>query len=703
MSLAPAPAPLLRQALALHQSMRAISLSVTHAITAAMALMLMVAGVLGVVVVPSRALAQHDVSATTTPPPPAGPGSLTVEVVHPTDMGETVGLSIALYALTPDGMPGFKGGETGADGRFTFEGISNDPGIIYLVGARYKEIPFGERITFVEGDTEARIEVQISAPTDRVEKVRVGELRARIDWMGDRLVVREILKVENESGSVIQLTPASNARAIFERPLPESARDYLGGGGAGEEGFTFDGNTMRFAGPLYPGEQSIEYQYSIPLPNIKDTKDAKTEGAEGSKAAKASLSLPIELRERAERVVIVAGTEGLTVAGEGLVVSRELRSDSGSRLASWAGGALLSGRTLLLELGLPESRFDPSLIAISRGDVWLEVDDTRLTATVDLQIKVEPGAPVSGTPDAPLMRIYLPTGASLNGVAPEAEAFGLEPRADGGFDVIGPIGPGETNLGYSYQMAGRPEGLDLDLRFPLEVATLNVLIADTGIALHSSRLHRLRPFRNGTRNYLHREAFNVTPDEIVDLSLDPLSATDLPRTATLALTLAGVAGTALFLMTPLRSASRIEETIEPVRAQREADQEAIYAAIADLEHDFDTGKLEEGDYQLMRDELRAEAIALLRTERASGQVASASAASATPTPHAHAASPSAGYGASAASASLASTAVGAVGASQSGAEAPAIGKFCPHCGERLSESWRFCSHCGEALPSSANG
>ncbi|MFK7898392.1 MAG: zinc-ribbon domain-containing protein [Myxococcota bacterium] len=624
----------------------------------------------------SVALAQHDAGGSTAPPPPAGPGSLTVAIVHPTDIGETAGLSIALYALTPDGMPGFKGGETGPDGTFTFEGISNDPGIIYLVGARYQEIPFGERITFAPDETNARVEVEISAPTDRVEKIRVGELRARIDWMGDRLVVREILSVENESGSVIQLKPSSRAKAIVERPLPEAARDYLGGGGAGEEGFTFEGNTMRFAGPLYPGDQSLEYQYSLPLPKGDDV-DAKT------------LSLPLKLRERAERVVVVAGTEGLTVEGKGLVASRELLSDSGNPLSSWAGGALRPGKTLVLNLGLPESRLDASLISMPRADIWLEVDDTRMTATVDLQMKVEPGAPVSGTPDAPLMRIVLPKGATLNGVAPEAEGFGLEPRADGGFDVIGPIGPGESNLGYSYQMAGRAEGLDLDLRFPIEVTTLNVLIADTGLALDSGRLHRRRPFRNGTRNYLHREAFNVAPDEVVDLSIDPLTATDLPRSATLAFTLSGVAAAALFLMTPLRAAARREQAIDPEQAQRALEQDAIYASIADLEHDFETGKLEEADYTQMREELRGEAIALLRRERASGGPASQVAAS------------GAGEGQATSSGSATSSSDAHAATSK-----PSIGKFCPHCGGQLSEAWRFCSHCGEALASdadSANG
>ncbi|MEZ4292562.1 MAG: hypothetical protein R3E53_19310 [Myxococcota bacterium] len=75
-----------------------------------------------------------------------------------------------------------------------------------------------------------------------------------------------------------------------------------------------------------------------------------------------------------------------------------------------------------MALTLPEGRFDPSLVRIPRGDVWLELDDTRLTATVDLNLQSRTGRPSRARPTRRCCTSGLPRGATLNGVAPEAEA-----------------------------------------------------------------------------------------------------------------------------------------------------------------------------------------------------------------------------------------------------------------------------------------
>ncbi|MEM9177711.1 MAG: zinc ribbon domain-containing protein [Myxococcota bacterium] len=288
---------------------------------------------------------------------------------------------------------------------------------------------------------------------------------------------------------------------------------------------------------------------------------------------------------------------------------------------------------------------------------------------------------MSGTPSAPLLHVSIPSGATLEGVAQEAEAFGLVPSDDGGFDVIGPIGPGEHSIAFKYRMPSRPDGVDLDLRFPREVQTLNVLVADTGLALESSRLHRRRPFRNRTRNYLHREAYNVGMHETVDLRLAPLRGGHLPQEATLALTILGVAGAAWFMISPLRRSQREAARVDPTLARIREEREGVYADIADLDHDFETGKLEAADYEAMRGDLRGQAIELLREERAHAEPAeetapeTASAAPPRPEPDARATS------------------------------APiATGAFCPSCGGRVDVKWKFCSHCGESLtPAAADG
>ncbi len=617
------------------------------------------------------ARAQHSGATGTAPPPPAGDGRIAVRIVNPDDAKDVAGLEIALYSLGSDGQPGFTSGKTDAEGRVSFPGVSNDPGIVYLIGARYREIPFGERVTFEANATEAAVEIAVSEPTDRTEGVRVEELRVRLDWMGDRVLVREILRLVNPGKRVIQLGKADGAKgaAIVRRRLSSTARDFKAGTTSIADGLTLEDGVVRYVGPLYPGDQGIEYQYSLPSP---------------PKAER--LRVPVELDLAAARVVAVAGTSGMAISGPDFVASSEVSSDSGKPLAAWARGALGAHARSYLEATLPETRLDPSLVEIPRADVWLDLDDTRLTATVDIQVEVAPGAPVAGTLVAPLLSVTLPEGASLTGVAPEAEALGLVPRENGGFDVIGPVGEGVTSLGYAYRLDAKPAGLALDLRFSRNVATLNVLVADTGLALDSSRLHRLRPFRSGTRNYLHREAFNVTPDEAVDLRLEPLRAHGVPQKAGMALMFVSIAGAAAFLMAPLRKgAARAAVTGESALTRLRAEREAAYAAIHDVEHDFETGKLDGADYTAMRDALRTRAIELLGAERAEESATAAGNVAAT----ASATSPA--LAASAAS-NTAATATANTTASAGSGE-----RFCPSCGTPRDPAWRFCASCGAAL------
>lgn len=610
----------------------------------------------------TTAFAQHGSDVGQAPPPPPGPGTLVVELVTEEPDLSVADRDLALYALDPNGMPGLANAVTDADGRHAFANISNDPGIVYLVGARIGDIPFGERVTFVAGETEAAVAIRVSSPTTEVRSVTVDELRARIDWMGDRVVVTEILKLTNGGSRVIQLPADGSAGALFDRRMPAGAVDFdAGPNSIGDELVIREGR-IRFFGPLYPGEQRVEYQWSLPL--------------EGSDR---EADFEIAARDAVGRVVVIAGTAGVTVEGDGLVPSKTLADDDAQPLASWAREGLRAGEPLEVAFTLPESRSAPGAVTLPRADVWVDFDDTRLEANVDLSLLISPGAPVTGTPDAPLLQVSIPRGAALEGVSPDAEAFGLVPTEDGGFDVIGPIGPGEHSLGFMYRMPTRPDGVTVDMRFPREVQTLNVLVADTGLALDSDRLHRRRPFRNRTRNYLHREAYNVGMHETVDLRLEPLRGAGLPQQATLALTLLGAGGAAWFMISPLRRSQRRKSDVDPELARLREEREGVYTDIADLDHDFETGKLDESDYTAMREALRARAIELLRAERAYG------------------AEPVAEPETRPAATDRTEAAPVPSSTSTEAATHVATGAFCPSCGGHLDPAWRFCSHCGAEL------
>jgi hypothetical protein len=215
------------------------------------------------------ALAQHPGATGTAPPPPPGDGVLSVQIradaATGVDAAATRGISIALYALGPDGNPGFASSETDAQGSTVFRGISANPEIVYLVGAEFQGIPFGERITFPAGQSNARVEIEVSSPTDRVAGIEIEELRMRIDWMGDRIVVQEILRLVNPGQRVVLLPEQDTNRAIVLRTLPEDAADFSAGATSIGDGLGVEDGRVRFFGPLYPGEQRVEYRYSLPM------------------------------------------------------------------------------------------------------------------------------------------------------------------------------------------------------------------------------------------------------------------------------------------------------------------------------------------------------------------------------------------------------------------------------------------------------
>lgn len=605
----------------------------------------------------SAAWAQHDGPVGQAPAPAPGPGALTVAIVSDEADLDLGGLPLALYALSPDGTPGLANAETDAQGQHVFSDLANDPSIVYLVGVQHQGIPFGERITFAAGETAARIEVRVSTPTAQVSGVRIDEARLRIDWMGDRLLVTEILRFTSAGPRVIRLSPDAAGKALFSRTLPTGATDFNTGPTSIGDELRLEGDRVRFYGPLYPGDQRVEYQWSWPLDR---------------EATDAAISFQVD--DPVARVITIAGTAGLEIEGPELVPSRALTDDDQSRLSSWTRGGLAAEETLPLRFSLPENRRDPIAVRLPRADVRLDLDDTRLEANVDLQLLVSPGAPVSGTADAPLLQVRLPAGASLEGVAEDAQSMGLVPTSDGGFDVIGPIGPGEHALRYAYRMPSQPSGVEIGMRFPRAVETLNVLVADNQVALDSRRLHRRRPFRDRTRNYLHRQAYNVSMTETVDLRLEPLRASGLAPTTARALVGIGAVVAVLFLVAPLRKSARKQRTADPELLRLREEREGVYSDIADLEHDFETGKLDEADYESMRATLRARAIATLREEQALD-------------PDAAVAAPdSVG----------ADSPEGAETAPPSNPSAE-TGPFCPSCGERVDPRWRFCSHCGGPL------
>ena len=123
--------------------------------------------------------------------------------------------------------------------------------------------------------------------------------------------------------------------------------------------------------------------------------------------------------------------------------------------------------------------------------------------------------------------------------------------------------------------------------------------------------------RTSDRNYLHLEGFEISAGDSVQLWLRPLEARQpLPKLATTGLAVAVAALAIGYLIAPLRRSATEATAVAPVASGAAEERESILDAIRDLDEDFEMGKLEEPDYRKMRLALRAEAVNLLRLERA---------------------------------------------------------------------------------------
>lgn len=579
---------------------------------------------------------------------PAGHGRVIGTLAHPDGPATAAGADVILYSVRADSAPGIRRTVADAEGRFAFEGISTDSDVTYLLGARYDGVPFvGRRIDFAAGQTEQQVDVPVAERTRDPRGVRVTETSLRIERIGSELVVNEVHRFTNPGGRVIFADPeerAAGATPAFRARLPAGFTRFALPYAVVPEGVVRDGRDVRFFGPLYPGEQELAFTWALPAP------DRATE-------------LRLQLPSGADQLTVLVrpGVE-LTSASLSEPEDTEIQ---GVPYRMLQGGPLAAGSQVRLQLRVPAARTDPDALRVSHARTFLEADDAAVQVNEEIYLEVSGDAPVVGTPERPLLRVPLPPdGSDLRFGADFLHGTTSE---DGHLVVRGPVPPGSSRIDLSYRLpvAQADGSARFVRRFAADVPVYSVYVADTGLAVHSPRLHRRRPVRtSGERTYLHFEAFRVASGETVEMSLVPLAALPSPhRGVRVAVVIGAALLAALFLAAPLlRRDTRLVSSIAPGESARR-EREALYESIRDLDHDFETGKISPDDHAQMRGDLRHRAVALLQAEReAEPQTPQAS-------PHA--------------------------------AETqPARAKdTCPACHAPVGSEARFCAQCGRSLAS----
>jgi hypothetical protein len=584
--------------------------------------------------------------------PDVQPGAAAIygQLRHPAGPSKTEGSAVILYSLAADGSPGVRTTAADGNGRFAFEALSGAAGITYLVGASYQSIPYGKRMAFEPGQTELTLVLEVDDPVSDKSRINVGDSSLRLEWNGASLGIEELHQLSNSGEAVVFVPPEMREATgpMFRARLPKGATQVDTSLIGIAEGYVVEDEELKFYGPVYAGGLELRFRYSVPTQREENT------------AGKDEMSLIWQLDSGSTRATLLYPATGPQLSVAGLSRGEDVVFEERLYHSILAGKAE-PGTAIQASIALPAMSDDRSAISIPRTDYWLDADDTFLQVNVEINLVIAPGAQLAGTREDPLLTFELPDGSEFLGYAQQAQSIGLFRTADGDLGITGPLSPGNVNISFRYRMAVANEKPEIKLHFPMAVDVLNVLIADTGVAIETDRLHRRRPFRQGPRIYLHREAFSVEPGEVISIGLGLLDSGSLGRTSNLFATSLFAGLGAWFIVAPLvrvRRTSVVEFEQSRIRNEREL----VYHAIRDLEHDYETSKIEEAEYTTMRAELRDRGIALLKAARDF------------PEPVVETNEPAA---------------------------AP-VAAFCVACGTQLDAAWQFCAKCGAPTGTDTN-
>jgi hypothetical protein len=565
------------------------------------------------------------------PDVPAGDAAVIGRLSHAPGPNAVAETDVLLYAMSPDGSGGLRRGRTNEKGEFRFDGVSNAPDLVYLVGTRRGEVPFGTRFQFRAGEREHHVQLAVSDPVSDASRTAATGLEIRVDrgCTHLRIAHRHTIRTVGDRAVFVPASERATAKPIFEVELPAEAEGFEAV--AGGEGLVLDGRRVRFWGPAYPeGEQTIEFGYGMPL---------------------ATTSFAVGFPSAAPAPTVLAPQGVVAVSSDALRAAPDRTVDE-QRYAALRGAPIAVGGSLALAVAGSAPEVTP--VKTPRALLQLELDDAALEVEQHVEVVADgEGAPLT-SPATPLLCIPLPENASELRFSSDTLAAGLRRDPSGDLAIHGPLPRGTTQLAMSYRLPATSAGASLAQRFDRALPLLSVLVADNGVVVETTRLHRRQSARFDERTFLHLEAFAVEPGEEIDLGLHrtpPAAAGSRAAPASFAL-FAGLAAFG-FLLHPLRGRPGGAATA-PEADVTSLERIAIVRSLEALDEDLETGKLSAEDHAAMRSELRARAAALLLAPPTAAPVAPAAAAAPAP-------------------------------------------RFCSACGAAVRPVDAFCSQCGNKL------
>jgi hypothetical protein len=313
-----------------------------------------------------------------------------------------------------------------------------------------------------------------------------------------------------------------------------------------------------------------------------------------------------------------------TTDAEGRFVFHNLPSDAACLVAATYAGVSFPGGSVTFGEGQPETRSVMFHIydrtedlgdagvrvvgwTIEREAGTYRVRQSAVLDNPDLRV-VQVGKDAPPLLEIALMPEHGEIEAPLGGF-PEGTVI-----RDGVLELRGPVLPGEREIGVMYDVPADGDVLTTTLALAAETPEIRLMVRDFGVEVDAGPLHPARPAKEGDHIYLRFVGFDLPAGTRIPIRVKPLEPPVQAAgwvQALLAAILAG--GLGLVILAPIEKQTAL--AMGPASAADESEQEAIDAALQDLEFDFETGKLSSEDRDRLKDELRREAVLALAKAR----------------------------------------------------------------------------------------
>lgn len=516
---------------------------------------------------------------------PSVGATISGKTIHAATGKPIEGVHVVLYSMDTSGDPSHSEIESDGEGSFLFENISSSPSVSYLLGARYKGIPFpGARVSFESGKRDAYVEITVSDTRPDPSGLGTEEITFRFDWQGRQLIVAQEIRLINPHSETLFIDEddRETTPSLFQVPLPPNAQTLSFPFGVDPEGVQRGVDHLRYYGPIYPGDQIFRFSFVV-----------------REKEGEIKLGLPLVA---SARVITILNPEKGPELKTSLISSEVLERDG--RSYEVYRFKPRSENTIQLDFSLPNAVPQPDRVHVKTGRWIVERDPVITSFNEEYKIQVSGNESVYEPSGGALVKVDLPEKAQNIRFLSEGTETELRADVDGGLALDGPLHPGETVLSLQYEIPTEGNSSRVVREIFSAIETLEVFVVDDGQThAYSPQLHRRRPVKTANRNYISLESFSVKSGQVVELHMTSLKIPEgIPKGLFFTVLLSGTLGIIFLMSSPLLTGKATLPSLTESAIERE--QIALLASLRDLEHDFETGKISSDDHRQLRDALR---------------------------------------------------------------------------------------------------